>query len=91
MLNYGQSGTLDVIYQMDHAAEVVDSHTMIYRLDVDPQDLVSAEVFHIRVTWPAGYRPSGALPTGWKATKNGATFDNEITTRVAWEIPLTKG
>jgi hypothetical protein len=90
MLNSGESGTLDVTYRMQHAADVVDSHTMIYRLDGDPQDLVSAQVFHIRVSWPTGYRPTGALPSGWKATKNGATFDNEITTRVAWEIPLTK-
>ena len=91
MLNSGESGTLDVTYRMQHAADVVDSHTMIYRLDGDPQDLVSAQVFHLRVSWPTGYRPTGPLPSGWKATKNGATFDNEITTRVAWEIPLTKG
>jgi hypothetical protein len=91
MLNYGESGTFDVNYHAQRAAEVLDSHTMVYRLDIDPQDLVNAELFHLTVTWPDGYRPTGSLPTGWKATKNGARFDGAITTQVAWEIPLTKG
>jgi hypothetical protein len=64
---------------------------MIYRLDIDPQDLVNAPIYHIKVTWPDAYQPSGSLPADWKATSNGARFNGEITTRVAWEIPLTKG
>jgi len=91
LLNSGESKTFDVSYRMDHAAELLDSRTMVYRLDIDPQDLVSPQAFHIRVAWPDGYQPSGALPTGWKETKNGGSFDGAITTKVAWEIPLEKG
>ena len=89
--NAGDSSTVDLSYRMPHAAEVLDRGTMTYRLDVDPQDLVSPQLFHISVTWPEGYRPSGALPVGWKATKTGATFDGAITTHVAWEVPLVHG
>jgi type II secretory pathway pseudopilin PulG len=91
LLNSGDSSTIDLSYRMAHAAKVLDQQTMTYRLDVDPQDLVSAQLFHISVAWPDGYRSSGALPAGWKATKKGGAFDGPITTRMAWEIPLTKG
>jgi hypothetical protein len=91
LLNYGESKTFDVSYRMDHAAEQVDPQTLVYRLDIDPQDLVSAQLFHLSVTWPDGYRLDGDLPSSWKATSHGATFDGEVTTQVAWEIPLTKG
>jgi len=89
MLNSGQSSTFDVTYRILHAAQVLDSSTMVYRLDIDPQDLVSPPVYHLRVIWPDGYQPTGTLPAGWKATKNGASFDGAVTTKVAWEIPLS--
>jgi hypothetical protein len=91
MLNAGESRTFDVSYQVKRAAEVVDSDSMTYRLDVDPQDLVVPQIFHITVIWPDGYHPTGTLPGGWEATEKGATFDNEISTHIAWAIPLSKG
>ena len=91
MLNAGQSGTLGATYQIAHAAEVLGSGTMTYRLDIDPQDTVQPQTFHINVIWPDGYSPSTALPTGWKATSKGARFDGPVTTIEAWEIPLSRG
>ena len=63
---------------------------MVYRLDIDPQATVQPQVFHISVTWPAGYHTDQALPTGWKATAHGARFDGTVTTIEAWEIPLSR-
>jgi hypothetical protein len=89
LLNAGKSMTMDASYSFSHAAEVVDAHTMTYRLDIDPQDLVVPQVFHITVVWPQGFAPSEALPSGWKATGSGARFDGPVTTRMSWEIPLS--
>jgi hypothetical protein len=91
LLDSGQTGTYDVTYRTQHAAEVVDAHSMTYRLDVDPQDLVSPELLHVNVTWPDGYHPGGELPSGWTSTTHGATFQGAVTTQVAWEIPLSRG
>ena len=91
LLNAGRSATLDVSYHTEHAAEVLDSSTMTYRLDVDPQATVQPQVFHLRVIWPAGFSPTDGLPDGWRATDDGATYDGPITTVQSWEIPLAKG
>jgi hypothetical protein len=90
LLDAGQSATLDARFHVDRAADVLDSRSMTYRLDVDPQDTVQPQVFHIRVVWPAGFSPTGALPDGWKATRDGASFDGPITTTQAWAIPITR-
>jgi len=91
LLNAGKSMTIDASYTYQRAAEVLDSRTMTYRLDIDPQDLVVPQVFHLTVIWPEGFAPTGALPTGWKPTRSGARFDGPVTTRMAWAIPLAKG
>jgi hypothetical protein len=91
LLDSGQTGTYDVTYRTQHAAELVDAHSMTYRLDVDPQDLVSPELLHVNVTWPDGYHPGGELPSGWTSTTHGATFQGAVTTQMAWEIPLSRG
>lgn len=91
LLARGGTGTLDASYQLPSAADVVDSHSMVYHLDVDPQDLINAQVLHVTVIWPDGYHASGSLPAGWKATRDGARFDGPVSTRTAWEIPLVRG
>jgi hypothetical protein len=90
-LDYGQSGTIDVRYRMQQAAEVVDARSMIYTLTAEPQPLVIPEVMHVKVIWPDGFRPTGALPTGWKATANGATYAGSVPDQTTWQIPLLKG
>jgi len=91
LLDHGQTQTMDVRYSLPRAAEVDASGTMTYRLDVDPQDLVTPEALHVRVLWPDGYRPDGTLPTGWKATEGGATYDGTVADAASWEIPLSLG
>jgi Protein of unknown function (DUF4012) len=90
LLDAGQSATLDLRYHTRTAAEVLDATTMTYRLDVDPQDTVQPQVFHIRVVWPAGFSPTGSLPHGWRATGDSARFDGPITTTESWAIPIAK-
>jgi len=90
-LQRGRSGTVDVDYRAPRAAEVLDQHSMVYRLSVDPQDLVVPESLHVRVTWPAGYHPSGPLPSGWRQTATGATYAGSVAVQQTWEIPLTQG
>jgi len=90
-LDSGQSGVMDVDYRVARAAEVTSGSTMTYHLDIDPQDLVVPETLQVTVRWPAGYRPAGALPSGWKATSGGATYSGEVRDRGSWEIPLTRG
>jgi hypothetical protein len=63
---------------------------MTYHLDIDPQPTVVAQMFHVDVMWPSGFSPTGPLPTGWKATRQGARFDGPVTQTTAWEIPLSK-
>jgi hypothetical protein len=91
LLNAGQTGTLDVTYLAASAAEVVDSSHMIYRLDVDPQDLVVPETLQVHVVWPSGYHATEKLPTGWTATSDGATYKGTVYDRGSWAIPLSKG
>ncbi|MGC4112622.1 MAG: DUF4012 domain-containing protein [Nocardioides sp.] len=89
-LQRGQSGTMGVDYR-EQAAQVVSSSSLVYQLSVDPQDLVVPETLHVRVTWPSGYRPTGALPSGWHATATGATYDGPVAVQLDWQIPLSKG
>jgi hypothetical protein len=91
LLDHGQTGTMDVSYTAARGAEVTDPHSMVYTLSVDPQDLVTPEVLHVNVTWPAGYRPIGPLPAGWRATAKGATYGGSVPVQVTWAIPLSKG
>jgi hypothetical protein len=89
-LGRGQTGTMDVDYRASGAAEVDSSGSLVYRLSVDPQDLVVPETLHVRVTWPSAFHPSGPLPSGWKATAGGATYTGTVAVQGTWEIPLTK-
>jgi hypothetical protein len=86
----GSSGTMDVDYSEPRAADVVTRSSLVYRLSVDPQDLVVPETLHVHVTWPAGFRPSDALPHGWQATAGGATYNGSVAEMGDWEIALTK-
>jgi hypothetical protein len=89
-LDRGRTGTMGVDYRTPQAAEVLSPTSMVYRLDVDPQDLVVPETLHVTVTWPAGFRPSGPLPAGWKASAKGASYAGSVPVTLAWEIALTK-
>jgi hypothetical protein len=91
LLDAGQTRTLHARYEVRQAADVIDSRTMTYRLDVDPQATVVPQVFHIHVIWPDGFSPTGALPDEWKATDDGAQFDGPITTTTSWAIPIARG
>jgi hypothetical protein len=91
VLNSGQSQSMDLSYVVPRAAEVASPQDMTYRLGVDPQDLVVPETLTVRVTWPAGYHPTGALPSGWRATSRGATYTGTVAERGDWAIPLSKG
>jgi hypothetical protein len=90
-LQRGQTGTMGVDYSSPDAAQVMSSRSMVYRLTVDPQDLVTPETLTVHVTWPAGFRPSGALPKGWHASAGGATYRGAVAVQGSWEIPLTSG
>jgi hypothetical protein len=89
-LNSGQSNVLDVTYDVAHAAEPVSSSSMIYSLVGDPQDLVQPENLSVKVTWPVGFTPTGALPAGWKATATGASYTGTLADQGSWQIPLAK-
>lgn len=89
-LQRGQTGALDVDYRATQAAQVVSDNQLVYQLAADPQDLVDPEILHVRVFWPAGFRPTGPLPSGWRATATGATYSGTLSARQSWEIPLSK-
>ncbi|HEY3528331.1 MAG TPA: DUF4012 domain-containing protein [Nocardioides sp.] len=91
MLNSGQSSTMDVTYAVKNAAEVVSPSSLIYHLDVDPQDLVVPENLRVHVVWPTGFHAGGDLPDGWKATATGATYTGVVADKASWAIPLAKG
>ena len=91
LLNAGQSNTMDVSYRAARGAEVTGSGSMVYTLTAEPQALVTPEALHVNVTWPAGYAPTAALPTGWQATARGATYSGPVAEQTTWQIPLAKG
>ncbi len=90
MLNYQQTKTMDVTYRATQGAQVLDSNHMVYTLAADPQDLVTPQVLHVRVTWPDGYRATDPLPSGWTATATGATYTGALSEQTTWQIPLAK-
>ena len=71
-LNSGESWTTQVSYVVLHAAVPGSDGTLLYRLDADPQPLVTPETLDVTVHWPVGWHPTGALPAGWTATSDGA-------------------
>jgi hypothetical protein len=89
-LGRGQHGTMDVDYRAPRAAEVLSPTSMVYRLSADPQDLVVPETFHVQVTWPPGFHPTGRLPSGWVAKGSGATYAGSVAVQESWAIPLTR-
>ncbi len=90
-LNAGQSWTTQVSYVVPRAAVLGSDGTMVYRLDVDPQPLVTPENFDVTVHWPQGWHPTGALPEGWTATADGARRLGALPEVLSVEIPLTSG
>jgi Protein of unknown function (DUF4012) len=90
-LDAGQSWTLDASYVVPSAAVVEGDGKLTYRLDIDPQPLVTPETVDVRVKWPAGWHPTAPLPEGWKAVPGGAVRRGPLDDVVSVEIPLSKG
>ena len=90
-LDSGQSWTAQLSYVVGKAAEVGSDGRMVYRLDVDPQPLVTPETFAVTVHWPRGWHPTGALPEGWTATRDGAHRTGPLPQVMSVAIPLARG
>ena len=60
----GETGTVRVRYDVPAAAEVAEDGTLTYRLDVDPQGMVTPEDVSVTVHWPRGYVVK-KVPEGW--------------------------
>ena len=89
LLARNATAKLQAHYTVPAAAEVTSDHTMTYRLDVDPQDLVDPEVLAVSVTFPPGWS-ANSLPEGWTATADGARWRGPVATGLRFEIPLQK-
>jgi hypothetical protein len=89
-LNSGESWTTEVSYLVGEAADVGTDGTMVYRLDVDPQPLVTPETFDVTVVWPQGWHPTEDLPEGWTATRNGARRQGPLPKALSVAIPLSR-
>jgi hypothetical protein len=89
-LTSGQAWTLDATYVVPAAAQVTARGGLTYRLDVDPQPLVTPENLDVRVTWPEGWHPSEPLPEGWKATPGGARRQGPLPDVMSVTIPLSQ-
>lgn len=90
-LNSGESWTTQVSYVVRHAAVPGSGGTLVYRLDADPQPLVTPETLDVTVHWPQGWHPAGALPAGWTATSDGARRQGPLSQQMSAQIPLTRG
>lgn len=70
----GRTGTLRIRYDVPRAAVVGEDGSLTYRLDVDPQGMVTPEDVSVTVHWPAGYAVR-SLPAGWaKADRRTTTW-----------------
>ena len=65
----GESATIEVVYDVPRAADVEDG-TLTYRLDVDPQGMVTPPQAAVRCSAPKGYESPG--PRGLAARTGGS-------------------
>jgi hypothetical protein len=79
-------------YAVPHAA-VVDRSTgnLTYRIDLDPQDLVSPQANAVTLTIPEGYR-FGALPSGWtqRDAQTAVLTVPQLVVSGSWRVPVLK-
>ena len=74
-LEPGGQAVLVVKYHVPAAAEVGADGTLSYRLDIDPQSLVTPEAVSVTLEIPEGY--AAELPPGWTANGDGTvTFES---------------
>jgi hypothetical protein len=90
-LNSGETWSMQVSYVVDHAAAKGSDGTLLYRLDADPQPLVTPETLDVTVRWPQGWHLTGSLPAGWTAIDGGARRQGPLPTQLAVELPLARG
>jgi hypothetical protein len=86
------SAQLTAQYAVPHAA-AVDRATgdMTYRIDLDPQDLVSPQANAVTLTIPQGYR-FGALPSGWtqRDAQTAVLTVPQLVVSGSWQVPVLK-
>ena len=67
----GTTRTMTVTYDVPRAAQVRGDGSLVYRLDADPQGMVSPEMMAVEVRLPDGYRVDTG-PEGWRSGRRGA-------------------
>ncbi|MGI8901124.1 MAG: DUF4012 domain-containing protein [Nocardioides sp.] len=82
----GQSATMEIVYDVPRAADV-DDGGLIYRLDVDPQGMVTPEQVDVTVHFPKGYAVRD-LSAGWtRPDRSTARWTEEaLVDSPRWEI-----
>ncbi len=69
-----QTHTYELRYTVPHAAQVAEDGTLTYRLDVDPQGLVTPQELRVELTAPDGYT-FGQFPDDWSQETGVLTWD----------------
>jgi hypothetical protein len=79
-------------YTVPHAA-IVDraDGSMTYRIDLDPQDLVSPQASGVTLTIPPGYH-FGPLPAGWtqRDAQTAILVVPQLSVSGSWRVPVLK-
>jgi hypothetical protein len=86
----GQKKTLTVKYEVP-AAAVVDGDTLTYRLDLDPQGMVTSQKVDVTVHAPEGFAPT-VTPEGWKLVDDSTlTYSNGgLDDSPRFEVPFSR-
>ena len=80
---------MTVRYVVPNAAEVRDDGTLVYRLDADPQGMVTAPKAAVRLTVPKGY-DIAEVPEGWQAKGSVAELTpTPLVDSPRWEVVAT--
>ena len=73
---------MTVRYVVPNAAEVRDDGTLVYRLDADPQGMVTPPKAAVRLSVPKGY-DIAEVPEGWQANGRGRRAPADLAARLA--------
>ncbi|WP_151084288.1 DUF4012 domain-containing protein [Nocardioides cynanchi] len=87
-----QGVQLTVRYTVPHAATVDRaSGDLMYRVALDPQDLVQPQTNAISLTIPSGYT-FGTLPSGWtlRSPQLAVLVVPQLTESSSWKVPVVK-
>jgi len=89
-LDPGESATLEVVYDVPRAADVEDG-ALTYRLDVDPQGMVTPELVDVTVHVPKGYAVRD-LPADWTRTDRSTArwVEDGLADSPRWEIQAAR-